>query len=134
MTDDECFAVGYDESGNQLYASVQPLAGSYFQMGLYSEAQCITPNTLTSYTYDDFADQSELNLGSKDATDDDAVRRVVVDDLDSIGDIDLGVRLRDSVIAQTDIGLRPSSDVVRPTVQREVRPGVRSLNDFDHRS
>ena len=72
MTDDECFAVGYDESGNQLYASVQPLAGSYFQMGLYSEAQCITPNTQTSYTYDDFAEQSELNLGSKDATDDDA--------------------------------------------------------------
>mmetsp|Transcript_16430 Transcript_16430/g.35517 ORF Transcript_16430/g.35517 Transcript_16430/m.35517 type:complete len:643 (+) Transcript_16430:331-2259(+) len=74
MTGDECFGVGYDENGNQLYAAIQPLTGGMFQMGLYSEAQCITLNTVTSYTYDDFAEGSELDLGSKDATDDDAFR------------------------------------------------------------
>lgn len=72
MTDDECFGVGYDENGGQLYADVQPTEGGSFQMGLYSDAQCIQLNTQTSYTYDDFAEGSELDLGSKDATDDDA--------------------------------------------------------------
>lgn len=72
MTDSECFAVGYDENGGQLYAEVQPLEGGAFQMGLYSDAQCIELNTQTSYTYSDFASTSELDLGSKDATDDDA--------------------------------------------------------------
>jgi len=72
MTGEECFGVGYDENGGQLYASVQPLEGGAFQMGLYSDTQCITLNTQTSYTYDDFAEGSELDLGSKDATDDDA--------------------------------------------------------------
>ena len=72
MTDDECFGVGYDENGGQLYADVQPTEGGSFQMGLYSDAQCIQLNTQTSYTYDDFAEGSELDLGSKDATDGDA--------------------------------------------------------------
>lgn len=71
MTGDECFGVGYDESGNQLYAAIRPIVGGSFQMGLYSDAQCIYLNTQTSYTYDDFAEQSELDLGSQDATDDD---------------------------------------------------------------
>ena len=72
MTKNECFGVGYDEKGNQLYAAVQPLEGGYFQMGLYSDAQCIILNTQTSYTYDDFAQKSDLYLGSKDQTNDDA--------------------------------------------------------------
>ncbi|KAL7469774.1 hypothetical protein ACHAXS_010026 [Conticribra weissflogii] len=72
MTDNECFGVGYDENGNQLYASVQPLEGGSFQMGLYSDEQCLVVNTKTGYTYDDFAEKSELNLGSKDQTTDDA--------------------------------------------------------------
>jgi len=72
MTGDECFGVGYDESGLQLYAAIQPIEGGSFQIGLYSDAQCISLNTQTSYTYDDFAEGSELDLGSKDATDDDA--------------------------------------------------------------
>jgi len=72
MTDDECFGVGYDEQGSQLYADVQPLEGGAYQMGLYSDARCIELNTRTSYTYDDFAEGSDLDLGSKDATDDDA--------------------------------------------------------------
>jgi hypothetical protein len=72
MTKNQCTAVGYDESGNRLYSEVQPLEGGRFQMGLYSDAQCITLNTQTKYTYDDFAEVSELNLGSKDKTTDDS--------------------------------------------------------------
>lgn len=75
MTGDECFGVGYDENGNQLYAAIQPIEGGSFQMGLYSDVQCISLNTQTAYTYDDFAEGSELDLGSKDATDDDAFRQ-----------------------------------------------------------
>jgi hypothetical protein len=72
MTKNQCTAVGYDESGNRLYSEVQPLEGGRFQMGLYSDAQCITLNTQTKYTYDDFAAVSELYLGSKDKTTDDS--------------------------------------------------------------
>jgi len=74
MTDNECFGVGYDEQGGQLYAEVQPVRGGTFQMGLYSDEQCLYLNTQTTYTYDDFAETSELDLGSKDQTDDDAFR------------------------------------------------------------
>jgi hypothetical protein len=72
MTKNQCYAIGKDESGNVLYSEVQPLAGGKWQMGLYSDAQCISLNTQTGYTYDDFAAQSDLYLGSKDKTDDDA--------------------------------------------------------------
>ncbi len=72
MTKNQCTAVGYDESGNRLYSEVQPMEGGRFQMGLYSDAQCIVLNTQTKYTYDDFAEVSELNLGSKDKTNDDS--------------------------------------------------------------
>jgi hypothetical protein len=72
MTKNQCTVVGYDENGNLLYSEVQPLEGGRFQMGLYSDAQCITLNTQTKYTYDDFAAVSELNLGSKDKTNDDS--------------------------------------------------------------
>ena len=60
MTDDACSGVGYDESGDALYAAVQPLAGGAFRMGLYSDAQCLVSNARTDYTYDDF-------VGSDDA-------------------------------------------------------------------
>ena len=59
MGDDDCKGVGYDESGNSLYAAVQPLAGGSFQIGLYSDAQCIVPNTKTDYTYDDFVETDD---------------------------------------------------------------------------
>lgn len=72
MTKNECFGVGQDENGYQLYAAVRPVEGGDFQMGLYSDAQCITLNEDTSYTYDDFGQKSDLYLGSKDKTDDDA--------------------------------------------------------------
>ena len=66
MTDDECNEVGYDDSGNSLYGDIQPLAGGYIQMGLYTDAGC-TQLADTSYTYDDFyAGGDGMNLGSGD--------------------------------------------------------------------
>ncbi len=72
MTDEECMSVGYDENGSALYAGVQPVEGGQWQMGLYSDDQCLLLNTKTKYTYDDFVATTELNLGSKDQTNDDA--------------------------------------------------------------
>lgn len=72
MTDEGCMSVGYDENGSALYAGVQPVEGGQWQMGLYSDDQCLLLNTKTKYTYDDFVATTELNLGSKDQTNDDA--------------------------------------------------------------
>jgi len=55
MTNKGCSYVGYDEYGATLYSEVRPMEGGYYQMGLYSDAKCITLNTKTKYTYDDFA-------------------------------------------------------------------------------
>ena len=55
MTNKGCSYVGYDEYGTTLYSEVRPMEGGYYQMGLYSDAKCITLNTKTKYTYDDFA-------------------------------------------------------------------------------
>ena len=66
MSDDQCRGIGYDEKGNALYAEVEPTAGGQFQMSLYSDDQCLTLNTQTSYTYDDFAEKGDMDLGSKD--------------------------------------------------------------------
>lgn len=68
MTDEECMSVGYDEYGDPLYAAVQPLEGGYWQMGLYTNDQCLTLNTKTKYTYDDVA--STGNDGNDQKNDD----------------------------------------------------------------
>lgn len=52
-----CQNIGYDEYGNKLYSELKPEPGGYFTMGLYSDASCLTLNTKTKYTYDDFAAQ-----------------------------------------------------------------------------
>jgi hypothetical protein len=72
MSKYECFQVGNDGSGNAVYASVAPQPYGKFQMALYSDAYCITPDTSISKTYDDYGMQSDINLGSKDQTDDDS--------------------------------------------------------------
>ena len=71
MTDADCFYVGNDSSGNVLYAGVapQPLGG--YQMGLYTDAQCLTLDESSGMTYDDFGMTNDIDLGSKDNTDDD---------------------------------------------------------------
>jgi len=72
MTDDDCFYVGNDSSGNVLYAGVAPQIYGGYQMGLYTDAQCLTPDESSGMTYDDFGLQSDVYLGSKDASDDDS--------------------------------------------------------------
>uniref|UniRef100_A0A7S4ALH6 BZIP domain-containing protein n=1 Tax=Pseudo-nitzschia australis TaxID=44445 RepID=A0A7S4ALH6_9STRA len=71
MTDYDCFYVGNDASGNVLYAGVapQPLGG--YQMGLYTDNLCLVKDEESGMTYDDFGLQNDIDLGSKDATDDD---------------------------------------------------------------
>ena len=71
MTDDDCFYVGQDSSGNYIYAGVAPREYGYFEMALYTDQYCITPNDGLGVTFDDFGLTSGINLGSKDATDDD---------------------------------------------------------------
>lgn len=71
MTDSDCFYVGNDNSGNGLYAGVAPQPQGAYQMGLYTDAQCLTLDTSSGMTYDDFGMQNDIDLGSKDATDDD---------------------------------------------------------------
>ena len=70
MTDYECFAVGYDDDGSGLYASVAPQAYGKFAMGIYKDEYCLQPDD-SGVSYDDFGLQNEIDLGSKDATDDD---------------------------------------------------------------
>ena len=71
MTDEDCRQVGYDSSGNTLYAGVMPTAYGSFEVGLYTDEYCITPDTTSGKTYDDFGYQSGVDLGEKDGADDD---------------------------------------------------------------
>ncbi len=66
MTDEDCSAVGYDSYGNTLYAGVEPYGAGYFQMSLYTDEQCLTLDTESGKTYDDFGKTSSMDLGSKD--------------------------------------------------------------------
>lgn len=72
MTDDDCYYVGNDSNGNALYAGVapQPLGG--YHIGLYIDAQCLILDESSGMTFDDFGLQNDIELGSKDATDDDS--------------------------------------------------------------
>jgi hypothetical protein len=71
MTDDDCFYVGTSNSGTSIYAGVAPQPYGGFQMALYTDDYCLTPDNSLGKTFDDFGLQSEVNLGSKDKTDDD---------------------------------------------------------------
>jgi len=66
--DDECEAVGYDNNASPLYAAVQPLSMGYFQMGLYSDENCLYPMDLDElgYTYDDFYNGGDRKLANDD--------------------------------------------------------------------
>lgn len=72
MTDDDCFAVGYDDDGSGVYAGVAPQPYGMFKMALYTDEYCLQPNTGLSVSFDDFGLQNDIDLGSKDATDDDS--------------------------------------------------------------
>ena len=68
MTDGDCWDTGSaDNSGNTIYAGVQPLEGGIFQMALYTDGgYCLTPNDNLGMTFDDLGFGSDLNLGSGD--------------------------------------------------------------------
>jgi hypothetical protein len=71
MTNADCFQVGKDSSGNAIYAGVAPQPYGKFQMALYTDVYCLTPNNNLGKTYDDYNLQTNIDLGSKDKTDDD---------------------------------------------------------------
>jgi hypothetical protein len=72
MTDEDCFYVGNSNKGQSIYAGVAPQPYGGFQMALYTDEYCLQPDTSLGMTYDDFGLQNEVNLGSKDQTDDDS--------------------------------------------------------------
>lgn len=73
MTDEECYQVGNDGNGDAIYASVQPMPYGKFQMSLYQDVYCLEPkDEELGMTFDDFGLQNDINLGSKDAEDDDS--------------------------------------------------------------
>lgn len=67
MTDDECFYVGQDSSGNYIYASVAPQPYGKFEIALYTDnGYCLTPDDSLGMTYDDFGLTTDVSLGSGD--------------------------------------------------------------------
>lgn len=71
MTDADCFAVGYTDDGASIYAGVAPQPYGKFKIALYTDEYCLQPDQSLKVTFDDFGLQNEIDLGSKDATDDD---------------------------------------------------------------
>ena len=72
MTDADCFAVGNSNDGDVIYAGVAPQPYGTFKMALYTDEYCLQPDESLGVSFDDFGLQNEIDLGSKDATDDDA--------------------------------------------------------------
>jgi hypothetical protein len=68
ISDGDCFQVGNDKYGNAIMAGVQPMEGGRFQMALYTDDYCLTPDESLG-TYDDYVAQTDVNLGSKDQGD-----------------------------------------------------------------
>lgn len=70
MTDYDCWDTGSaDNSGNTIYAGVQPLEGGQFQMALYTDGgYCLTPND-NAGSFDDLGLTSSMNLESGDGDD-----------------------------------------------------------------
>lgn len=66
MTKYECFQVGKDNNGNAIKASVAPQPYGKWEIALYTDDYCLTPDTSLGMTYDDFGLGSDVNLGSKD--------------------------------------------------------------------
>lgn len=66
MTDSDCFYVGSDSSGNSIYAGVAPQAEGKFEMALYTDTYCLTPNNDLGYSFDYFGLTSDVSLGSQD--------------------------------------------------------------------
>ena len=72
MTDEDCYYVGADNKGNNIYAGVAPQPYGGYQMGLYTDTSCLTLDESSGMTFDDFGLQNDIYLGSKDDSDDDS--------------------------------------------------------------
>lgn len=70
MTKYECFQVGQDSNGNAIKASVAPKPYGKWEIALYTDDYCLVPNDSLGKTYDDYGLGSDVNLGSKDKSDD----------------------------------------------------------------
>ena len=66
MTDYDCFYVGADGDGNSIYAGVAPKPEGKFEMALYTDGYCLTPNDSLGVTFDDYGLTSDVQLGSGD--------------------------------------------------------------------
>ena len=71
MTDEDCYQVGNDGNGNAVYAGVAPQPYGTFKMAVYSDEYCLEPDDSLGVSFDSFGLQNDIDLGSKDATDDD---------------------------------------------------------------
>jgi len=63
MTKYDCFYVGQSSKGEDIYAGVAPKRYGKFQMALYTDGYCLTPNEKTGYTFDSFGLYSDVQLG-----------------------------------------------------------------------
>lgn len=68
MTDYDCYQVGEDSNGNAIRAGIQPMSNGQYQMALYTDDLCLTPDDSVG-TYDDYVAQTDVDLGSKDQGD-----------------------------------------------------------------
>lgn len=69
MTDEDCFYVGQTSNGEAIYAGVAPKPYGKFEMALYTDGYCLTPNENTGYTFDSFGLYSDVQLESHDGDD-----------------------------------------------------------------
>lgn len=70
MIDAKCFYVGQSNDGESVYAGVAPQQHGKFQMALYTDGYCITPNEDLGITFDDFCLMSS-NVAPESAQDGD---------------------------------------------------------------
>lgn len=71
MTDYDCFQVGNDNSGNAIYAGVDPQPFGKFVIALYTDSYCLQPDDSLGMTFDDFGLTSNVQLSSGDEGGDD---------------------------------------------------------------
>ena len=59
MTDADCLYVGKNDDGKTIWAGVAPKPNGKFEMALYTDDHCLTPDDSLGMTYDDFNKQTQ---------------------------------------------------------------------------
>ncbi len=62
MTNVDCYYVGKSSQGEAIYAGVAPKPYGKFEMALYTDGYCLTPDETTGYTFDSFGLYSDISL------------------------------------------------------------------------